>query len=51
MHDDTIRRRIFALPSGMGPIPTMELSGSLAPFTTVIGGALRLQADQLGVDL
>ncbi|MCX5950513.1 MAG: hypothetical protein NT158_04940, partial [Cyanobacteria bacterium] len=29
----------------MGAIPTMELGGSLAPFTTVVGGALRLQAE------
>jgi len=45
VHDGDLRRRIFALFSGMGPIPTMELSGWLAPFSTVIGGALRLQAE------
>ncbi|MCX5953424.1 MAG: hypothetical protein NTZ40_08020 [Cyanobacteria bacterium] len=45
VHDWPIRRRICALATGLVPIPTMALSDSLAPFSTVVGGALRLQAE------
>jgi hypothetical protein len=45
VHDWPIRLRICALAAGMVPIQTMALSDSLAPLTTVVWGALRLQAE------
>jgi hypothetical protein len=45
VHDWPIRRPICAPAAGMVPIPSMALSDSLASFSTVVSGAMGLQAE------